>query len=113
VELVDYPGLSHHPQHDLAAAQFGGRYGSMVTFRLSGGRRAADAFIAATDRIPFCPSLGEATTTLSHPESTSHRGLSPSQREALGITGGTIRLSIGLESSDFVVDALQENLARI
>ena len=113
VEQVDYPGLPDHPQHALATAQFGGRFGSIVTFRLSGGRAAADAFIAATDRIPFCPSLGEATTTLSHPESTSHRGLSPSQRELLGISGGTIRLSIGLESRDFVLDSLAEKLAGI
>ncbi|MBI2480210.1 MAG: aminotransferase class I/II-fold pyridoxal phosphate-dependent enzyme [Planctomycetia bacterium] len=113
VEHVDYPGLPDHPQHDLAARQFGGHYGSMVTFRLSGGRAAADAFITASDRIPFCPSLGEATTTLSHPESTSHRGLSPSQRDALGITGGTIRLSMGLESYDFVAGSLAEKLAGI
>ena len=113
VQQVDYPGLPDHPQHALATAQFGERFGSIVTFRLSGGRAAADAFIAATDRIPFCPSLGEATTTLSHPESTSHRGLSPSQRELLGISGGTIRLSIGLESRDFVLDSLAEKLAGI
>jgi len=110
VEHVDYPGLADHPQHDLATSQFGGRYGSIVTFRLSGGRTVVDAFIAATDRIPFCPSLGEATTTLSHPESTSHRRLSPSQRESLGISGGTIRLSVGLESSDHVLDSLREAL---
>ncbi|MDA1050925.1 MAG: aminotransferase class I/II-fold pyridoxal phosphate-dependent enzyme [Planctomycetota bacterium] len=111
VEHVDYPGLPDHPQHVLAASQFDGRFGSIVTFRLSGGRPAADAFIAATDRIPFCPSLGEAATTLSHPESTSHRGLSTSEREALGISGGTIRLSVGLESTDFVIDALTDALA--
>ncbi|MEO8496985.1 MAG: PLP-dependent transferase, partial [Planctomycetota bacterium] len=110
VEHVDYPGLALHPQHDLATSQFDGRYGSIVTFHLRGGRSAADAFIAAAKRIPFCPSLGEAATTLSHPESTSHRGLSAQEREALGISGGTIRLSIGLESSDFVVDALWEAL---
>jgi cystathionine beta-lyase/cystathionine gamma-synthase len=113
VEHVDYPGLADHPQHDLATSQFGSRYGSIVTFRLSGGRPAADAFIAATDRIPFCPSLGEATTTLSHPESTSHRGLLASEREALGISGGTIRLSVGLESSDYVLDALKDALTEI
>lgn len=110
VERVDYPGLADHPQHELATSQFAGRYGSIVTFHLSGGRPAADAFIAAATRIPFCPSLGEASTTLSHPESTSHRGLSASQREALGIAGGTIRLSVGLESSDFVIGAMSEAL---
>ncbi|MBC8351908.1 MAG: aminotransferase class V-fold PLP-dependent enzyme [Planctomycetes bacterium] len=110
VEHVDYPGLPNHFQHDLATKQFGGSYGAIVTFRLAGGRSAADAFIAAAKRIPFCPSLGEATTTLSHPESTSHRGLSSAEREVLGISGGTIRLSIGLESTDFVITAIQEAL---
>lgn len=113
VEHVDYPGLAEHPQHALATRQLSGRYGSIVTFRLYGGRTAADAFIAATDQIPFCPSLGEATTTLSHPESTSHRGLTSQEREVLGITGGTIRLSMGLESSNYVLDALREKLTKI
>ena len=61
-------------------------------------------------QIPFCPSLGEVSTTLSHPESTSHRGLTPESRAALGITGGTIRLSVGIESPEFVRDALAAGL---
>lgn len=113
VELVDYPGLSSHPQHALAVKQFGDRFGSIVTFRLRGGRAAADRFLKAATRIPFCPSLGEASTTLSHPESTSHRGLTAEAREALGITGGTIRLSVGIESPEFVQDALAEGLKGI
>ncbi|MCA9201603.1 MAG: aminotransferase class V-fold PLP-dependent enzyme, partial [Planctomycetales bacterium] len=72
VRQVDYPGFPDHPQHDLALRQFGNRFGSVVTFHLEGGRVAADAFIRRARRIPFCPSLGEATTSLSHPESTSH-----------------------------------------
>jgi cystathionine beta-lyase/cystathionine gamma-synthase len=110
VERVDYPGLPAHPDHELASRQFNGQFGTIVTFRLAGGRPAADAFIKAARRIAFCPSLGEVSTTLSHPESTSHRSLSPEQRSALGITGGTIRLSLGVESSDFVIDALTEGL---
>ena len=113
VQHVDYPGLSQHPQYELATKQFGGRYGSIVTFRLAGGRAAADAFITASEAIPFCPSLGEASTTLSHPETTSHRAKSPTEREALGIGGGTIRLSIGLESAEFVIKALKESLSAI
>ena len=113
VEQVDYPGLADHPQHELATRQFAGRYGSMVTFRLAGGRAAADAFIAASDAIPFCPSLGEASTTLSHPETTSHRAMSPDAREVLGIGSGTIRLSVGLESADFVIESLQQSLSAI
>lgn len=110
VELVDYPGLPSHPQHALAVRQLDGRFGSIVTFRLSGGRPAANAFMKAATHIPFCPSLGEASTTLSHPESTSHRGLTVDARAALGITGGTIRLSVGIESAEFVCDALAQGL---
>jgi cystathionine beta-lyase/cystathionine gamma-synthase len=67
-----YPGLARHPQHILAKKQFGERFGTIVSFRLAGGRAAADAFIAAAaTRIPFCPSLGELSTTLSHPETTT------------------------------------------
>jgi cystathionine beta-lyase/cystathionine gamma-synthase len=110
VAKVFYPGLATHPQHALAARQLGGRFGTVVSFELAGGRPAADAFIAAASRIPFCPSLGELNTTLSHPETTSHRGLTSPQRAALGISGGTIRLSVGTESPDFIRDALAEGL---
>jgi cystathionine beta-lyase/cystathionine gamma-synthase len=108
VAKVFYPGLASHQQHALAARQFAGRFGTMVTFELAGGRPAADTFIPAAKRIPFCPSLGELNTTLSHPETTSHRGLTTEQRAALGITGGTIRLSVGTESAEFIREALAE-----
>ena len=114
-EAVHYPGLPDHPDHGLAARQFGGPagslFGSMLAFTLRGGRGAAERFIAAAKQIPFCPSLGDLSTTLSHPESTSHRGLSAEQRAALGISGGTIRLSVGIESPEHVVAALAEGLA--
>ena len=114
VAAVHYPGLTNHPQQALAKKQFGGRFGTVVSFRLAGGRAAADAFIAAAaGKIPFCPSLGELSTTLSHPETTSHRGMTAEQRAALGITGGTIRLSVGTESVEFIRDALAEALRRI
>jgi cystathionine beta-lyase/cystathionine gamma-synthase len=113
VERVDYPGLPGHPDHALASQQFGGRFGWMVAFHLRGGRAAADALIDAARDIPFCPSLGEISTTLSHPESTSHRGLSPQERANLGISGGTIRLSVGCESSEFILKALERGLSNI
>jgi cystathionine beta-lyase/cystathionine gamma-synthase len=111
IAQVYYPGLVDHPQHALAKKQFGQLFGAIVTFRLAGGRAAGDAFIAAAaKRIPFCPSLGELSTTLSHPETTSHRGMTGQQRAALGITGGTIRLSVGTESFEFIRDSLVEAL---
>jgi cystathionine beta-lyase/cystathionine gamma-synthase len=113
IAKVHYPGLADHPDHALAVPQLGGRFGSMVTIDLVGGRRAADQFIAAARRVPFCPSLGELSTTLSHPQSTSHRGLTEEQRAALGITPGTVRLSIGIESPEFIVEAIAEGLAGV
>jgi O-succinylhomoserine sulfhydrylase len=110
VMAVNYPGLAEHPQHELAASQFAGRFGWMVTFHLAGGRVAAERFMQSAKQIPFCPSLGETCTTVSHPESTSHRGLTPAERAALGITGGTLRLSVGVESSEFVIESLREGL---
>ena len=110
VAQVYYPGLAEHAQHALARKQFGGRFGTIVSFRLAGNRPAADAFISSAKHIPFCPSLGELSTTLSHPETTSHRGMTAEQRSALGITGGSIRLSVGTESKEFIHDALTEAL---
>ncbi len=111
VTAVYYPGLSDHPDHAVARQQFGEHFGSIVSFTLSGGLDASRAFITAAHRIPFCPSLGELSTTLSHPESTSHRVLTPQERSRLGIAGGTIRLSIGIESTSAVLAALAEGLA--
>ena len=111
VASVDYPGLPNHADHHLACRQFTGQFGAMVTFHLAGGRPAAEQFMAAANQIPFCPSLGEVSTTLSHPESTSHRSLTPDERASLGIGGGAIRLSVGCESREFVLEALAEGLA--
>jgi cystathionine beta-lyase/cystathionine gamma-synthase len=111
VAAVYYPGLADHPDHALARRQFGDSFGSIVSFTLAGGLPAAEAFMAAATAIPFCPSLGELSTTLSHPESTSHRALSPANRAALGISGGTIRLSVGIESTAAVVEAVGAGLA--
>ena len=108
VENVRYPGLSSHPDHELARRQFGDHFGAIVTFDLSGGATAAQQFITAiAPHIPFAPSLGEVSTTLSHPASTSHRNQSPQQQAKLGITEGTIRLSVGTESADGILEALR------
>jgi cystathionine beta-lyase/cystathionine gamma-synthase len=110
VERVDYAGLPEHPDHALAARQFNGRFGNMITFTLRGGLPAAERFIAAAAAIPFCPSLGDLSTTLSHPASTSHRSLSREARQELGISEATVRLSLGIESPDAVLAALAQGL---
>lgn len=112
VETVFFPGLPSHPDHNLARRQFGEQFGTVVTFTLRGGLAAAKAFIAAAKRIPFCPSLGDLSTTLSHPASTSHRLMPAETRRSQGIDDGTIRLSVGIESESAVIDALVEALGQ-
>jgi len=109
VEVL-YPGLPSHPDRPIAERQFGCCGGFMVSFTLSGGVKSAKAFIAGAREISFSPSLGELTTMLSHPASTSHFAMPRPDREALGIHDGTIRLSVGIESAEFVVDAVCQGL---
>ena len=97
VEAAIYPGRPDHPDHNRAGALLQGRFGTMVAFRLAGGRAAANAFIRAAEQLPFAPSLGDVQTLLSHPPSSSHRALSEEGRQALGITQGFIRVSVGIE----------------
>lgn len=113
VKTVWYPGLAGHPDHEIAKRQFEGLYGHMVSFTLRGGRSAAERFIAAARKVPFAPSLGDLMTTLSHPQSTSHRAMSEAERTALGIGPGMIRLSLGIEPADEVIEAVQEGLAAV
>ncbi len=97
VEASIYPGRPDHPDRNRAEDLLRGRDGTMVAFRLAGGRKAANAFIRAAKDLPFAPSLGDVQTLLSHPPSSSHRGLTEDQRLALGITQGFIRVSVGIE----------------
>lgn len=106
VETVLYPGRPDHPDHERARALFGGRYGTMVTVRLEGGRDRANAFVRAAAPIPFAPTLGDVSTMISHPASSSHRRLTSGEREALGITEGLLRISVGVEEPDPLIEHL-------
>jgi cystathionine beta-lyase/cystathionine gamma-synthase len=96
VERVVYPGLSSHPDFDLARLYLDASGGTMVTIDLA-TRGRADALIKSLRSIPFAPSLGDVQTTLSHPATTSHRGQDDARLARQGITPGMVRLSIGLE----------------
>lgn len=109
IKAVDYPGLESHPDHRLACQLFGSpqnaaRFGHVVTVHLKAGGEGASDFIRNTKDLPFCPSLGELRTTVSHPTSTSHRGMSEEARASFGIEPGTIRVSVGIEPTSWVLD---------
>lgn len=113
ISRVLYPGRADHPDHHSAQTLFGGRYGNMVTFEIDGARPQVNAFIAAAAGIPFAPTLGDIGSTLSHPASSSHRGLSADGRAALGIGEGMFRLSVGIEPVEMLIADLDAALAAV
>lgn len=109
VQRVNYPGLETHPQHKRARELFDG-FGGMLSFELKGGATAAHKFIKSTKLPIIAPSLGGIETLLTLPATTSHSGMSPADRNALGITDGLIRLSVGIEASDEIIEDFQQAL---
>jgi cystathionine beta-lyase/cystathionine gamma-synthase len=97
VSRVVYPGRADHPDHAVASRLLTHGFGNMLCFELAGGRDAVNRFMHQAQGIPFSPSLGNTTSTCSHPATTSHRYVSPAERRRQGITDGLIRLSVGIE----------------
>ncbi|MFN6979183.1 MAG: trans-sulfuration enzyme family protein, partial [Gemmobacter sp.] len=111
VARVLYPARPDHPDHNRAAALLGTRGGNMLAFVLEGGRAAANALTAAMPDVAFAPTLGDVGTTLSHPPTSSHRALPPAAREALGITEGFFRVSVGIEDLALLRDDFARGIA--
>jgi O-succinylhomoserine sulfhydrylase len=104
VRRVLYPWLESHPQFDLAKRQMLGG-GSVVTFELDGGKAEAFALMNALEVVDISNNLGDAKSMVTHPATTTHRRLTPEARAAVGITDGTVRISVGLEDPlDIVAD---------
>ncbi|MDE0174922.1 MAG: O-succinylhomoserine sulfhydrylase [Defluviicoccus sp.] len=93
---VLYPGLESHPQHELARSQMAD-FGSVVTVDVAGGKERAFRFMNALRLVDISNNLGDAKSLATHPATTTHQRLSPGERESLGITDGLVRLSVGLE----------------
>ncbi|SFM10822.1 O-succinylhomoserine sulfhydrylase [Nitrosomonas communis] len=97
VSRVFYPGLSSHPQYELAKLQQTAG-GGIVTFEVEGGKEAAWRVIDSTRLISITANLGDTKSTLTHPATTTHGRISQEARDAAGITGGLLRIAVGLES---------------
>ncbi|MGR3466202.1 O-succinylhomoserine sulfhydrylase [Limimaricola sp.] len=108
---VLYPGLPAHPQHDLAMRQMGAG-GTVVVFD-AGSREAAFAILNALDIVIISNNLGDAKSIATHPASTTHQRLPEAQKAALGITPGLIRLSVGLEDAEDLVEDLSRAIAKL
>lgn len=112
VSRVIYPGLKSHPQHYLAMAQMGSG-GTLVTFEVKGGKEAAFRFCNALTIAKISNNLGDAKTIATHPATTTHQRLPQDQKDALGITPGLIRLSVGIEDTEDLIADLAQALGRV
>jgi len=109
VEKVYYLGLESHPDHDLAKSQQSG-FGGIVSFEVKGGKSEAFKLINNTKMISITANLGDTKTTITHPSSTTHGRLSDEQKQQSGINDSLIRVSVGLESIEDVIDDLKNGL---
>jgi cystathionine beta-lyase/cystathionine gamma-synthase len=110
VSAVFYPELESSPFCARARKLLPAGAGALLSFELKGGRKAIDEMIGRLELVRLMPSLGHVATTLSHPASTSHRGLMPEERAAIGISDGLIRCSVGLEHPDDLIADFQQAL---
>jgi cystathionine beta-lyase/cystathionine gamma-synthase len=113
VSKVNYPGLDSHPQHRRARELFNEGYGGMMSFELEGGKDAAVEFMRNVTIPIVAPSLGGVESLITLPATTSHSGMSPQDRRALGISDGLVRLSVGVESTEDLIDDFGQAFVRV
>ncbi|WP_421416089.1 O-succinylhomoserine sulfhydrylase, partial [Agrobacterium tumefaciens] len=112
VAKVIYPGRADHPQADIIARQMSGG-STLVAFELKGGKEAAFALQNALDIVKISNNLGDAKSLITHPGTTTHKNLTDEARAELGISGGTLRLSCGIEDTDDLLEDLAKGLAAV
>jgi cystathionine beta-lyase/cystathionine gamma-synthase len=111
VKKVFYPGLPDHPQHELAKRQMSG-FGSMITFE-TGSLKNANRMLKKLRVCSLGESLGGVETLISHPATMTHAALGEKGRKAIGITDGLVRISVGIEDLQDILDDLEAGLAAI
>jgi O-succinylhomoserine sulfhydrylase len=109
VESVIYPGLESHAQHGLARRQMSA-FGSLLAFRVGGGQERAFRVMNALRLIAISNNLGDAKSLITHPTTTTHQRLNADERRTLGITDDLVRLSLGLEDAEDLMQDLDQAL---
>jgi cystathionine gamma-lyase len=110
VDGVIYPGLDSHPQHELAKRQMRG-FGGIITARIKGGLDGATRFLERCQLFTLAESLGGVESLIEHPAIMTHASVPPEVRAELGIDDGLVRLSVGIEDADDLIEDLRSALA--
>jgi cystathionine gamma-synthase len=111
VARVYYPGIATHPGHSVAASQQSG-FGGMVSFELSGGVAAVEAFVNGLECFSLAESLGGVESLVAHPASMTHAAMDPAARRIAGISDALLRLSVGIEAAEDLIADIKVGLAR-
>jgi len=111
VGAVHYPGLKSFPQHALARRQMSG-FGAMLSFELKGGHRAGRRFVESVKVATLAVSLGGTETLVQHPASMTHGPLTEAERATSGISEGLVRVSVGLEDTDDLIEDFDQAIRR-
>ena len=109
VPIMLHPGLPSHPQHNLAMSQMSA-CGPIFSFVLDGGRKQAHSLLNALELIDISNNIGDARSLMCHPASTTHHSVGPEGREAMGVVEGMIRLNVGLEDPDDLIEDIDQAL---
>ncbi len=110
VEWVSYPGLESHPQHALAKKYFTHGYGAILGFGIKGGLEAGKRLIRHVELFSHLANVGDAKSLIIHPASTTHSQLTPEEQRETGVTPEFIRLSVGLETVEDLIEDLDQAL---
>jgi O-acetylhomoserine (thiol)-lyase len=111
VTSVSFLGLPDNPYHDLARRYLGDRVPSIMTFTVRGGRDAGIAMFNSVKLFKRLLNMGDAKSLITHPASTTHRQLTPDDLKLAGITPDMVRLSVGLEHPDDLIEDLDQALS--
>jgi O-acetylhomoserine (thiol)-lyase len=111
VEWVSYPGLASHPAHGLAAKYLTGGFGGVITFGLKGGVDAGRKLIDSVKLFSLLANVGDAKSLIIHPASTTHQQLSAADQVASGVTPELVRISVGIENVDDIIEDLNQAIA--
>ena len=109
VSRVSYPGLESHPQHQIAKEQMSG-YSGMISFELTGGISSGKHLMNNVKLCFLAESLGAVETMITHPATMTHAEVPAEERHARGLTDGLVRLSVGIEDKQDIIDDLQQAL---
>ena len=109
IEKVIYPGLESHPQHNIAKKQMNG-FGGMISVVIKGGLESATNFLEKTKLFSLAESLGGVESLIEHPAIMTHASVPPEIREEIGISDGLVRLSVGIESIDDLLEDIESSL---